>query len=75
MRTKDKQKTSKSAPRAPQERPRAPQDPTWETCLSKEREARRHMSVVEACKAKAEDLKVGWTAENKPNDHKTTKNN
>ena len=31
------------------------------------------MSVVEACKAKAEDLKVGWTAENIPNEHKTTK--
>ena len=49
--------------------------PTPKTCLSEEREARRHMSVVEACKAKAEDLKVGWTAENKANDHKTTKNN
>ena len=69
---------------AKKKRKNCPQDPpcgnppplgSTSTCLSKEREARRHMRAVEACKAKAEDLKVGWTAENSPNDHKTTKNN
>ena len=51
---------------AKKKRKNCPQDPTWEihrprTCLSKEREARRHMRAVEACKAKAEDLKTAQT--------------
>ena len=43
---------------AKKKRKNCPQDPTWETCLSKEREARRHIRVDQACNPKAEDLKV-----------------
>ena len=49
------------------------QDPLKITCLSKEREARRYMRVVGACNPQSEDLKIGWTAENSPNQHKTIK--
>ena len=31
-----------------------PKSPSKKTCLSKEREARRHMRVVEACNSKSE---------------------
>ena len=49
-------------------------EPNKKTCLSKEREARRRIRVDQACNPKAEDLKVGWAAENSPNQHKTTNN-
>ena len=33
-------------------------DPNKKTCLSKEREERRHLRVVEACNPKAENVKL-----------------
>ena len=32
------------------------------------------MRVVETCNPKAENVKLGWTAENSPNQQKTNKN-
>ena len=37
---------------------KVPRRPSKETCLSKEREERRHLRVVEACNPKAENVKL-----------------
>ena len=40
---------------AKKKRKNCPQDPTWETCLSKEREERKCFRAVEACNLKLEN--------------------